>query len=384
MNVVTYRELGVRRVINGGGTYTLLGGSLMAQEVIEAMDEASKRFVLIDELYDKVGEVVAKIIGSEAAYITSGAAAGLVLAAATCITGRDVEKMRCLPVTSGMQNEIIVQRLQRNVWLRHLPQAGAKMIEVGDEEDCTQKDIEDAITGNTVAIAYWITMKTFGKGVSLEEVIEIARKYNLYTILDAAAELPPIENLRKFLEMGVDLVIFSGGKAIRGPNDTGIICGSKELIEACRMQSYPHEGFLGRPFKVSKEQIIGLVTALRRFVSRDPKIDEEKREAKVKYIVEHLKDVQNIKVEKIMPDLNRYWSHHWPRAQITLNERALGLTAKKIADKLREGDPIVWLNQVDNKLIVNPFGLLDGDEEIIVERIKEIILKPRRRVALSL
>lgn len=382
--MVTYRELGVRRVINGGGTYTLLGGSLMAQEVIEAMDEASKRFVLIDELYDKVGEVVAKIIGSEAAYITSGAAAGLVLAAATCITGRDVEKMRRLPVTSGMQNEIIVQRLQRNVWFRHLPQAGAKMIEVGDEEDCTRKDIEDAVTENAVAIAYWITMKTFGKGVSLEEVIEIARKYNLYTILDAAAELPPIENLRKFLEMGVDLVIFSGGKAIRGPNDTGIICGSKELIEACRMQSYPHEGFLGRPFKVSKEQIIGLVTALKRFVSSDPKIDEAKREAKVKYIVKHLKDVQNIKVEKIMPDLNRYWSHHWPRAQVTLNERALGLTAKKIAEKLREGDPIVWLNQVDNKLIVNPFGLLDGDEEIIVERIKEIILKPRRRVALSL
>jgi len=373
--VVTYRELGVRRVVNGGGTYTLLGGSLMAREVIEAMDEASKHFVLIDELYDRVGEVVAKIIGSEAAYITSGAAAGLVLAAAACITERDLEKMRRLPATSGMKSEVVVQRLQKNMWFRHLPQAGAKLVEVGDEENCTQEDVEDGITENTVAVAYWMTMKTFGRGVSLEEVIEIARKYNLYTILDAAAELPPVENLRKFLEMGVDLVVFSGGKAIGGPNNTGIICGKKELIEACRVQSFPHEGFLGRPFKVSKEQIIGLVTALKRFVSRDPKIDEEKREAKVDHIVKSLKDVQNIKAEKIMPDLNRYWSHHWPRAQITLNEVALGFSAKKVAEKLREGDPIVWLNQVDDKLIVNPFGLLDGDEEIIVERIKEIILK---------
>ena len=372
--MVTYSELGVRRVVNGGGTYTILGGSLMAPEVIEAMDEAAKQFVLIDELYDKAGEVLAEITGAEAAYITSGAAAGLVLAAAACITGKDIDKMRRLPVTSGMKNEIIVQKLQVNIWTRHLAQAGAKLIEVGNMENCTPKDIEDAITENTVAIAYWITMDTFGKGVSLEEVVEIAKKHGLYTILDAAAELPPIENLRKFVEMGVDLVIFSGGKAIEGPNDTGIICGRRELIEACRMQSFPHAGFIGRPFKVSKEQIIGLVTALKRFVSRDPKLDEEKREAKVKYIVENLRGIPNIKVERIMPDLNRYWSHHWPRAQITLDEEKLGLTAREVAENLREGDPIVWLNQVDNRLIVNPFGLLDGDEKIIVERVKEILL----------
>ncbi len=374
MNVVTYRDLGVRRVVNGGGTYTILGGSLMSPEVIEAMDKAAGHFVLIDELYDKAGRFLAGIIGSESAYVTSGAAAGLVLATAACITAKDVEKMKRLPITSGIRNEVIVQRLQRNVWLRHLHQAGAELIEVGSEVDCTPKDIEDAITENSVAIAHWITMNTAGRGVSLEKVIEIARRHRIYTILDAAAELPPVENLRKFIDMGADLVVFSGGKAIEGPNDTGIICGRKELIEACRMQSFPHEGFIGRPFKVSKEQIVGLVTALERFVRKDHKRDEEKREAKVQYIVEHLKDVPNIKVERITPDFERYWSHHWPRAQMTLAEEALGLTAKEVAEKLREGDPVVWLNQVGNKLVVNPFGLLDGDEEIVVNRIREILL----------
>jgi len=374
MNVVTYRDLGVRRVVNGGGTYTILGGSLMSPGVIEAMDEAAGHFVLIDELYDKAGRFLAGIIGSESAYITSGAAAGLVLATAACMTAKDVEKMKRLPTTSGIRNEVIVQRLQRNVWLRHLRQAGAELIEVGSEVDCTPKDIEDAITEKSVAIAHWITMNTAGRGVSLEKVIEIARRHRIYTILDAAAELPPVENLRKFIDMGADLVVFSGGKAIGGPNDTGIICGRKELIEACRMQSFPHEGFIGRPFKVSKEQIVGLVTALERFVRKDHKRDEEKREAKVQYIVEQLKDVPNIKVERITPDFGRYWSHHWPRAQITLGEEALGLTAKEVAEKLREGDPVVWVNQVGNKLVVNPFGLLDGDEEIVVNRIREILL----------
>jgi len=373
MNVVTYRDLGVRRVVNAGGTYTILGGSLMSPEVIEAMDEAARQFVLIDELYDKAGRFLAEIIGSEAAYVTSGAAAGLVLATAACITRKDVEKMKRLPTTSSIRNEVIVQRLQRNVWLRHLRQAGAKLIEVGNEEECTSKDIEDAVTENSVAIAHWITMNTAGRGVSLEEVIEIARRQGLHTILDAAAELPPVENLRKFINMGADLVVFSGGKAIEGPNDTGIICGKKELIEACRMQSFPHEGFIGRPFKVSKEQIVGLVTALERFVGKDQKLDEEKREAKVQYIVERLKNVPNIKVERITRDLKKYWSHHWPRAQIALDEEALGLTAKEVAERLREGDPVVWLNQVGNKIIVNPFGLLDGDEGIVVNKIRETL-----------
>ncbi|MEM2875993.1 MAG: hypothetical protein QXL67_03450, partial [Candidatus Bathyarchaeia archaeon] len=153
--MVTYRELGVRRVVNGGGTYTILGGSLMAPEVIEAMKEASKQFVLIDELYDKAGRVVAEIVGAEAAHITSGAAAGLVLAAAACITGKDQAKMAKLPDTSGMRNEIIVQRLQRKVcgaWFRYISQAGAKLIDVGSEDGCTVKEIEEAVNKNTVAI----------------------------------------------------------------------------------------------------------------------------------------------------------------------------------------------------------------------------------------
>lgn len=373
MPMVTYQELGVRRVVNGGGTYTILGGSLMAPEVLEAMNEAAKQFVLIEELHEKAGRFVAEILGAEDAYITSGAAAGLFLSAAACITGKDKDKMRRLPHTEGMKNEIIVQRLQRNPWFRHLSDAGAKLVEVGSDKGCSSEELENAIGERTVAIAYWINMETFGKGVSLEEVIAIARRRGLPTILDAAAELPPVENLRKFVAMGADLVIFSGGKAIEGPNDTGIVCGRKDLIEAIRMQAFPHEGFIGRPFKVSKEQIIGLLTALKRFASRDPRIDEARREAKVRYIVEHLKGVPNLKAERIAPDPGKYWSHHWPRAQITIDEEALGMTAREVAKKLREGDPVVWLNQAGNKLIVNPFGLLDGDEEIIVRRIKEVI-----------
>lgn len=373
--MVTYRELGVRRVVNGGGTYTLLGGSLMDPEVLNAMADAAKHFVLIDELQDKAGRLLAEITGAESALVTSGAAAGLVLAAATCITGEDVGKMRQLPVTTGMPNEIIVQRLQRNPWFMQLVQAGAKLREAGDEDRCARRDIEEAISGDTVAIAHWVTMGGYGRGVSLEEVIEIARERGLRTILDVAAELPPLENLRRFAASGADLVIFSGGKAIRGPNDTGILCGKRELIQACRMQSYPHEGFIGRPFKVSKEQIVGLLTALQRFVATDPETEEGRREDKVRYIADHLKDVAHVKVERLVPDPGRYWSHHWPMAQVALDEEALGITAREVAKKLRDGDPVVWVNQAGNRLTVNAYGLLDGDEEIVVESIKRIVTR---------
>ncbi len=294
-----YEEFGVEPIINAVGWATRLGGHVMDDVVVAGMAEAAKHSVDMTELQAAASRVISDATGAEAGLVTSGAAAGLLLATAACVTGADPSKMARLPDTRGMRNEVIVPRSHRNLYDHAVRTAGVTLIEVGvpdrfsgaGSRDCEPWEIEAALTANTAAILY---VATPWARPSLEQVIESGHKHGVPIIIDAAAQLPPSSNLRSFIAAGADLVAFSGGKAIGGPQSSGILCGRRDLIEAAALQmldldvvdelwsppsrfidragiaGVPPHG-IGRPCKVGKEEIIGLLVALRRFQKRDEK-----------------------------------------------------------------------------------------------------------------
>jgi len=374
-----YDKLGVKRVINAWGTLTSLGGSLMLPEVIGAMDEAAKAFVDMEELHEKAGKIIAEITGAEAAYVTSGAAAALALAVAACMTGDNPEKMAPIPYIGGFNNEIILPTMQDNPYCRNLAIPCTKIIKVGTKDDYSLEDIESAITDKTVAIAFvFFTSKRGCDLESLKEVVKMGKKHGIPVIVDAAAELPPIENLRDIVATGADLVAFSGGKDIRGPNDTGFIIGREDLIRAVRAHGCPHQ-YMGRPMKVSKEQIVGLIVALQHYTPEVVEARRRKWEEMVEYFIKELLS-EYVSVERVMPDpaKHEYSAQGWPRAHVIFNEEKLGITAKEINDLLREGNPAIYAPQSDNQITLNPQCLQDGEEKVIVERIKNILMSKRK------
>jgi len=369
----TIDELGVRRVINCLGSWTILGGSVLSKEVLDAMADAARSYVVIDELEEKAGNYVAKVTGAEAAYVTSGSAAALVLATAACITGKDPAKIHRLPNTEGLKNEVVIQRGHRNVYDHAFRVPGAKLVEIGIASRTAPWELEAAINEKTAAIAYVLSFTCAQRGMlTLEQVVETAKKHKVPVIVDAAAEIPPVENLRKFIEAGADLVAFSGGKGLRGPNNTGILCGRRDLVEAAKLQAYPHDG-VGRPMKVGKECIAGLVKALQMYVEKVSKEEQQIWESRVRYIVENLNDIPGLESNRVFPDEP---GHPIPSACLCLDGEKLGKTAAQVIEALWSGDPAirVWDLDADRGVVkIVPTTMQDGDEKVVVDRIKEIL-----------
>jgi uncharacterized pyridoxal phosphate-dependent enzyme len=375
-----YDELGVKKVINAWGTMTSLGGSLMLPEVVEAMNEAATAFVDMDELHRQAGKIIAEKTGAEAAYVTSGAAAALVLAVAACMTGKDPEKMAQIPYTQGFKNEVVLPLVQDTSFSRNFAIPCAKLVKVGTEEDYAPSDIERALTENTVAIGFvFFTSKQGCDMEALKEIVGIGKKHNVPVIVDAAAEVPPISNLRDIVATGADLVAFSGGKDIRGPNDAGFIMGRADLIEAVAAHGSPHN-YMGRPMKVSKEQIVGLVVALQHYTPEAVKARQRKWEKMAQYFVKELSS-ENVKAESIVPDpaKHEYSAQGWPQTRLTLDETKLSITVAEVNNQLRTGNPPIYAFQFDNCLTLNPQCLQDGEEKIIVKRIREMLKKKIHR-----
>ncbi|OGT42073.1 MAG: hypothetical protein A3F42_07380 [Gammaproteobacteria bacterium RIFCSPHIGHO2_12_FULL_37_34] len=252
-----YKELGVIPVIHAAGTKTTHGGTRSHPEVFKAMELASKSFVSIEELNRKVGEYIAKITGAEAGMVTSGAASGVVLSIAACMTGMNITKVRQLPNSAGMKDELIVQKIHVGSYSHMYTFTGAKLIEVGNINGCLPEELEAAINEKTVAVNYLLGPRISKVGLSLKKVVDIAHKYNLPVIVDAAAMLPPKSNLRRYIDEGADLVTISGGKMIHGPQGVGLLFGKKDLIDAAFANSSPNHA-IGRPHKISREEIVGL------------------------------------------------------------------------------------------------------------------------------
>lgn len=365
-----YDELGVRKIINGIATVTSLGGSIMPPEVIQAMSEASKHFVSIDELQKKVGEKIAELTKNEAAYVSCGAAAGLALSTAACITGLDPSKCAQLPYTDGMKNEIIIHKMNRSGYDFAIRQAGGKIVEIGTEEGTSEEDMENAINEKTAAIFYFYNITRMKGLVPLEKGIEIAKRRGVPLIVDAAAQIPPVENLWRFTQMGADMAIFSGGKGLRGPQSSGLMVGKKELIEASALNANPR-CYIGRPMKVGKEEIVGLFAAVRWYLGIDEKKLIQTYEDQVKFIIDEVTKISHVSARRDFPSEA---GQPMPRAEIIFDEKALGISRDDILNKLREGKPSIELPSAGpNSIFVNPQTLEPGQEMIITDRLKEIL-----------
>jgi L-seryl-tRNA(Ser) seleniumtransferase len=368
-----YRRLGVQRVIHGAGTTTRYGGSILRPEVLETMREASQTLVNLDELNEAAGAAIARMLGAEAAFVTAGASAGLILQAAACIAGADPVKITRLPDTRGMRNEIVIQRAHRFAYDQAYRVAGGVLVEIGLARRTQPFELEDAIGERTAAVAFLVSPFTSPPGIlPLEQVLEIARPRGIPVIVDAASMLPPRENLTKFLRLGADLVSFSGGKGIRGPQSTGILAGRRDLVRAAALNASPNQA-LGRASKTSKEEIAGLVTALELFMAEDEQAEMKRYADICAAIVDALSDIPGLRavvehdpVNRVIPHAVLYFTPEW-----------VGPSGHTVQVALAQGDPHIYVQQgahqggYGDEIAVDPINLQPGDEQIVATRLRE-------------
>lgn len=370
-----YEELGLKKIINGAATLTALGGSLMPAEVMEAMNEASKNFVPILELQDKVGEKLAELTNNEAAMVSNGAAAGMVLATAACIAGDDQDKKMALPHTEGMKNEILVYGPRRVGYDFALKQAGGKIVEYGSEEGTEPQELIDAITDKTAAIFVFYFEHQMGTQLSVEEIVKIAHERDIPVIVDAAAQLPARENLWRFTrDWGADLAIFSGGKGLCGPQSSGLVVGKKELVDIMVSISCPNAG-IGRPMKVGKEEIMGLLKAVELYMEKDMEAEMEDWENQVQSVIDAFEDVEGVSVTRDFPSEA---GQPMPRAKVSFMEGTLSVSIYEFDEYLKGRDPGIYVAAYQDSLFLNPQTLQKGEMDIIVEAIKEGLSKYRK------
>jgi L-seryl-tRNA(Ser) seleniumtransferase len=370
-----YEQLGVRTVINAVGTVTTLGGSLMPEAVKQAMEQASRHFVPIHELQAAVGRRIAELTGAEAAFVTAGASAALCLATCAVTAGSDPAKMDQLPDLTGMKSEIIIQRADRNPFDHAFRMVGVKLVEVE-----TAADVSRAVSAKTAAFAYVQSHFSLEHQIELGRMIELAHAASLPLILDAAAELPPAENLRKFTGMGADLVAFSGGKNLHGPQCSGLLLGRKGLVEAAYANSSPNNRF-GRIAKVGKEEIVGLLTAVELYLSQDHEAQRRERTEMLDRLADKLKGLPTVHTELVPNgDLS-----HSPRLSIQWDEARLGLTVAQMVERLQTGKPSIEASNMATYrpawkgLGILPHNLQPGEELIVARRVSEILTEAARK-----
>lgn len=362
-----FKELGVRTFINGAGTLTYMTGSLMRDGVVETLKNSSKDFCLLDELEDKVGEKIAKMVHAEAAVVTSGAFSGLTLGLAGILTGMDEEKVKQLPHLeyTGMKSEVICQKSHNIVYNHALINTGCKIVEVE-----TVEDVENAINERTASMHFLHIHSDRGK-ILHEEWVALGKKHNIPTSIDIAADVPPVNNLWRFNDMGFSYVVVSGGKALRGPQSAGILMGKKEIIAAARLHMPPRGFNVGRGMKVNKEEILGMYIALEEFLAMDHDKVWKEWEAGVGRIAEAAGKVEGVTTKVTVNPLG----NHTPRLGITWDESKVKITGKALKDKLRNGNPSIEVGGGrDNSIAVSVWMMKPGQDKIVAGRIREELI----------
>ncbi len=365
-----YDDLGIPPLINAAATLTRLGGSLMPPAVVQAMAEAGRSFIELDELQRRAGKRIAALTRNEAAYISSGAAAGLVLTTAACVTGNDPTAIDRLPDLTGLKDEVLIHHTHRNGYDHAVRQVGVRLVEIGSESGTTREELEQAISPRTAAIAWFQGIMTGRGDLPLKDVIEIAKSRGIPVIVDAAAQLPPVENLWRFTEMGADLVIFSGGKDLRGPQSSGLILGKKELIAACALNGNPNHS-IGRPMKVGKEEIAGLVAAVERYVGLDHAARELYCESTVAEWSAGLEGFPGVSCKRDYPNEA---GQPLPWLLITIEPEKAGFTRDDVIAGLESGSPVIKvMPHAADSIHVNPMTLEPGEEKIVLDRLLEAL-----------
>jgi L-seryl-tRNA(Ser) seleniumtransferase len=359
-----FAELGVRPFINAAGTYTAMTASLMPPEVIAAYEYASKHFVMLDELHDKVGQRIATLLRAEGAMVTSGAASALTLGTAAVLTGKDQQKMVDLPNLAGMKSEVIIQKAHRFGYDHAVRNCGVKLIEVESPDD-----VDRAVSDKTAMMLFYNAAAPPGP-IPDVEFVRLGKKHGVPTFNDAAADVPPVENFWKYTGMGFDLVAFSGGKGIRGPQSAGLLLGRKDLVEAARLNAPPNGNTVGRGMKVNKEEMLGMLVALEMFVKKDHALEGKEFERRAELIRASATAVPGVKAEVFVPPV----SNHVPHIRISWaggDEAA----AAAVVKAMKDGEPSIAIRNEKEALVIGVWMMQPGEDRIVARRLREVLGK---------
>lgn len=363
-----FKDLGVRTFINARGTITFMSGSLMHDYVLDAINSSSKDFCMLDELQDKVGERIAALVHSEAAMITAGAFSALTLGMAGVLTGMDLKRVEQLPhlEETGMKSEVIIQKKHQIDYDHALTNCGVKLVWVE-----TPEDVDRAVNENTASMHFLGSGAVDGT-IMHEEWLALAKKHNLPTSIDMAANVPPVSNLWNFNDMGFSFVALSGGKALRGPQSAGILMGKKDIIAAARLSSSPHGATIGRGMKVNKEEILGMYVALDRYIKQDHEKEWKDWEDRVARIAKAAESVKGVTTKSYVPPI----ADHTPTLDILWDTDKIKLSGGGLLKALRNGNPsIEAYGGGKNSITVSPWMMRPEQVKIVGARIKDELLK---------
>ena len=358
-----FKELGIRTFINAAGTYTSMTGSLMPKEVIDAINYGSLEYVNLDELQDKVGERIAELLECEYATVSSGCFGAMSIAMAGVMSGKDPKKIKQLPDTTGLRNEVILQESHTIGYAQALTNVGAKLVKVK-----TAEELENAINEKT-AMLWFLNANTDRGDIKWEEFVSLGKKHNIPTFIDCAADVPPVDNLFKFTRIGFDMVAFSGGKGLRGPQSAGLLLGKKEYIEAARLHTPPRGETIGRGMKVNKEEVLGMLAALELYLSKDHQAEWKMWEDQIDLISESAKSVSGVETTIHVPP----HANHVPSLKIRWDQSKVNISPDNVRKILREGSPSIETVGNKNEIGITTWMMVPGQEKIVAKKIKKIL-----------
>ena len=367
-----FDELGIRPFINAAGTYTVLTASLMPPEVVDAIAYASKQFVPLNDLHDAVGKRLAGLIGVEAVMITSGAAAALTVGTAACVAGKNPDWIQRIPDLAGtdMKSEVIIQKAHRYGYDHAVRNCGIRMIEVE-----TAAELERAVTPNTAMMLFFNDAEPRG-AITADEFVALGKRFNVPTFNDAAADVPPTEHLSKYNKMGFDLVTFSGGKGLRGPQSAGLLLGRADLIEAARMNCSPNSNSIGRGLKVNKEEMLGMMVAVEMYLKRDAEAEWSEWERRARLVAAAAASRTGVLTEIYVPPI----ANHVPHVRVSWNRAELPVLARDVRARLREGEPSIEIipggaapEDETQQIEIGIWQMQPGDAEVVARRLGEAL-----------
>jgi L-seryl-tRNA(Ser) seleniumtransferase len=359
-----FGELGVRTFLNAAGTYTNLTASRMSPEVMAAMTEASRHFVNLTALHDAVGARIAKLLECEAAMVTSGAAGALTVGTAACLTGKDGAKIRQLPDLKGMKSKALVQRTHRVAYDHAVRACGVRLVEIETAEDFARE-----AAGGDVAVAFFLNYADPRGQIKREPWVALGKQHGVPTLIDASADMPPVENLKLYTKMGFDLVAFSGGKGMCAPQSSGLLLGRGNLVEAARLNTSPHADTIARGMKVNKEEMIGLLAALENYLSRDHGAEWKEWERRVELIRKAALRFPSVAAEVYVPEI----ANHTPHLRLTWDTSRIKANPAEIRRRLAAGEPSIEVTPETNEsqLVLTVWMLGAGEAEVVARRLAE-------------
>ncbi len=368
-----YEELGIRRVVNARGSVTILGGSILSSRVQAAMEAANAYYVDMEDLLEKSGRAIATTLGAEAALVTSGCFAALVQGAAAIMAGKDPDRIAQLPDTTGMKNAFLIQRATRYHYDRCVSVPGGTLVGVGDERAATAAQLEAAIGPNTAGILYYARMEGTDGILSIAEVVRIARAHGVAVLVDAAAEVHPLDRMTWLAaKSGADLVCF-GGKYFGSVQSTGLLCGRQELVEAAALNGFiAYENYdnraLGRGYKVDRLEIMATISALREWFTTDHAERFAVQDRRIQTIARGLAGLPHVRTERI-------WERQgpWMLLRVTIDEAKLGKTIAAVEKGLQDGDPCIRIRVEGGQMVLAVHTLLDGEDQIVAARLRQVL-----------